>query len=85
MFDRENRETWQKQGSKELYARACEQVDRRLAAYEPIETDAAVDAEMKRLIVSGLESQTTLPVLPPPPGPRAADSAGRSTRANRRR
>ena len=85
VFDRENRETWQKQGAKELYARACEQVDRRLAAYEPIETDAAVEAEMKRLIVSGLESQTTLPVLPPPPGPRAADSAGRSTRANRRR
>ena len=85
VFDRENRETWQKQGSKELYARACEQVERRLAAYQQIETDPAADAEMQRIIFSGLEKQTTLPVLPPPPAPREADTSGRRTRVNRRR
>jgi hypothetical protein len=40
---------------------------------------------MQRIIFSGLEKQTTLPVLPPPPTPREADTAGRRTRVNRRR
>ena len=67
VIDRENRETWIKQGSKDLYQRACEQVDKRLAKYQSIETDPALDAEMRRLIVSGFEAQTELRVLPPPP------------------
>jgi trimethylamine--corrinoid protein Co-methyltransferase len=86
VIDRENRETWQKQGSKDLYQRACEQVERRLANYQPLETDAATDAEMRRLVTSGLESQTALPELPPPPEPRAPEGvAGRRGRAGRRR
>ena len=64
---------------------ACEQVERRLAAYQQIETDPAADAEMQRIIRGGLEKQTVLPVLPPPPAPREADTAGRRTRVNRRR
>ena len=32
-----------------------------------IETDAAADAEMRRMILAGMKSQTELPVLPPPP------------------
>jgi hypothetical protein len=51
----------------ELQARANEQVDKRLAAYVQIETDAAADAEMRRVILAGMKSQTELPALPPPP------------------
>jgi len=86
VIDRENRENWAKAGSKDAYQRACEQVDRRLAAYVPIETDAGVDAEMRRMIVAGLRGQTQLPELPPAPEPSAAaPPPGRRGRFNRRR
>ncbi len=86
VIDRENRENWVKTGSKELYQRACEQVERRLAAYVPFDTDAAADAEMRRLIMAGLREQTELPVLPPPPEHTAAAVAGgRRSRPGRRR
>ncbi|MBX3702561.1 MAG: trimethylamine methyltransferase family protein [Steroidobacteraceae bacterium] len=86
VIDRENRETWVKQGSKDLYGRACEQVDRRLAAYVPVATDAAVDAELRRLVTAGLREQTGLPRLPPPPEHAAvATVAGRRGRPGRRR
>jgi trimethylamine--corrinoid protein Co-methyltransferase len=85
VFDRENRENWVKAGSKDTYQRACEQVDRRLAAYTPVETDPAIDTEMRRLVIAGLENQTTLPELPPLPTPAAAvvgrRGTGRRTRA----
>jgi trimethylamine--corrinoid protein Co-methyltransferase len=67
VFDRENRETWIKQGSHDLQMRAREQVDKRLAAYVQVATDPAADAEMRRIIVAGLKKQTELPTLPPPP------------------
>ncbi|MBK7729985.1 MAG: trimethylamine methyltransferase family protein [Gammaproteobacteria bacterium] len=86
VIDRENRETWQKAGSKELYQRACEEVEKRLAAYQPLETDAATDAELRRIVRDGLIDQTELPVLPPPPAPRAPEAAaGRRGRPGRRR
>ena len=85
VFDRENRENWVKGGSKDAYQRACEQVDRRLAAYVPIETDARIDAELRRLVRSGLERQTELPVLPPPPAPAAAGAAPRRGTGRRTR
>jgi trimethylamine--corrinoid protein Co-methyltransferase len=85
VIDRENRENWATAGSKDLYQRACEQVDRRLAAYAPFETDAAIDAEMRRLIKTGLREQTELPELPPPPEHAAAEAgAGRRRRTGRR-
>ena len=84
VIDRENRETWQKAGAKELYQRACEAVDSRLAAYRPIETDPALDAELRRMIVAGLTSQVDLPTLPPPAEP-ASPVATRGRRPNRRR
>ena len=84
VIDRENRETWQKAGSKGLYQRACEGVDARLAAYQPIATDPALDAEMRRLIVSGLTTQSELPTLPPPPEP-ASHVVTRGRRPTRRR
>jgi trimethylamine:corrinoid methyltransferase-like protein len=86
VIDRENREAWIKQGSKDLYRRACEQVDRRLAAYVPVMTDGAADAELRRLVTSGLREQTELPPLPPPPEHAAVEAvAGRRGRPGRRR
>ena len=86
VIDRENRENWAKAGSKELYQRACEQVDRRLAAYVPFDTDQAIDGELRRLIIAGLREQTELPVLPPPPEPATGEvAAGRRSRPGRRR
>jgi trimethylamine--corrinoid protein Co-methyltransferase len=86
VIDRESRETWQQQGAKDLWTRACEEVERRLAAYQPVATDPGLDAELRALIVSGLTQQTELPALPPPPEPHApAAPAGRRGRAGRRR
>jgi trimethylamine--corrinoid protein Co-methyltransferase len=84
VIDRENRETWIKAGSKELYQRACEAVETRLAAYRPIDTELALDAEMRRLVLTGMTTQTDLPVLPAPPEPSDA-VVTRGRRPNRRR
>jgi len=85
IIDRENRETWIKAGSKELMARAGEQVEQRLATYAQVETDAAVDAELRRMIVAGLREQKQLPELPPPPEHAPDETARpRRRRAGRR-
>ena len=84
VIDRENRETWQKAGSRELYQRACDEVETRLAAYTPIETDPLVDAEMRRMIVAGMTAEAPLPELPPPPDP-GERVVSRGRRPNRRR
>ena len=75
VIDRDNRETWLKAGGKDTYARACDEVDRRLARYRPVETDPAADVELRRIILSGLEAQTELPYLPPAPEPIDDDAA----------
>jgi hypothetical protein len=84
-----------KAGGKDTYQRAVDEVDRRLAAYRPVSTDPAVDAELQRIIRSGLESQTSLPYLQPAPEPSqealaavaAGDGVGaaRGRRVNARR
>jgi trimethylamine--corrinoid protein Co-methyltransferase len=84
VIDRENRETWQKAGSRELYQRACDEVETRLAAYTPIETDPLVDAELRRMIVTGMTAEAPLPELPPPPDP-GERVVSRGRRPNRRR
>ncbi|MGB8328399.1 MAG: trimethylamine methyltransferase family protein, partial [Steroidobacteraceae bacterium] len=53
VVDRDNREAWMRQGSKDTYQRACDEVNRRLAAYHPLVTDPAVDAELRAIIKSG--------------------------------
>jgi trimethylamine--corrinoid protein Co-methyltransferase len=83
VLDRLNRDSWVEAGSVELNERAREQVELRLANYTPFETDPAIDAEMRRLVKDGFESQEKLPDLPPPPEPKAAVAPGR--RRNRRR
>jgi trimethylamine---corrinoid protein Co-methyltransferase len=94
IVDRDNRENWMKAGGKDTYQRAVDEVERRLAAYRPIETDPAIDAELQRIIQSGLESQASLPFLPPALEPSeealaavASDGAGpaRGRRVNARR
>lgn len=82
--DRTNRETWQKQGNQAFDQRAKAEVTRRLAAYEPIETDTAVVAEMARIIKSGLLTQEQLPDIPVAARPSAASSNARRQRRHRR-
>lgn len=64
VIDRMSRENWQKAGSKTLGERAKSAVSQRLAAYQPIKTDPKLDAELRRLIRSGMESNQPLPVVP---------------------
>ena len=86
VIDRANREAWEVGGSIELYERACQEVDTRLASYEPIETNPEIDAAMRQLVIDGLEQQEDLPTLPPPPEKKAkAAPPGRRGRAGRRR
>jgi trimethylamine--corrinoid protein Co-methyltransferase len=86
VIDRTTRDTADKTKGPDLVARATEQVDRRLAAYSPIETDPAIDAAMRELILAGLESQDRLPELPlPPEGAPAAAASGRRKSRRRRR
>jgi trimethylamine--corrinoid protein Co-methyltransferase len=90
LWDRDNRESWARAGSRDAYQRAVAEVDRRLAAYQGIETDPLAAAEMERIIRSGLVSQVDLPAVPPPPDPElavaaAAAGTGPHRRANPRR
>ncbi len=84
VIDRTTRDTGEKSSGPDLLARACEQVETRLANYRPIDTDPAVDAAMRELILSGMESQDKLPDLPPPPDG-TLSSTPRGRRGGRRR
>jgi trimethylamine--corrinoid protein Co-methyltransferase len=64
VFDRLNRDNWQKAGQLTLSQRLLAEVERHLAAYQPIETDPRADAEMRRLIQTGLVESDTLPKVP---------------------
>ena len=90
VFDRDNREAWTRAGALDANRRAIAEVERRLAAYSPPETDPRADAELRRIIRSGLVSQETLPQVPPPPDAAAAraavaSEAGPGRRPNPRR
>ena len=90
VFDRDNRENWTTAGAPDANRRAIAEVDRRLASYEQVETDPAVDAELRRIIRSGLIAQEELPAVPAPPDATsaraaAAAGAGPARRANPRR
>jgi trimethylamine---corrinoid protein Co-methyltransferase len=84
IVDRDNREQWTKLGAKDTYRRACDEADRRLAAYHQLETDPRIDDELRRIIVSGLVSQTQLPAIPIAPEP-TDEPVGAGRRRNLRR
>ncbi len=66
VIDRENRENWEKAGRSTLEERAFNEVERRLAAYAPIETDAKLAAEMQRLLRAGMvDRERPFPPIPP--------------------
>jgi trimethylamine--corrinoid protein Co-methyltransferase len=86
VIDRTTRDTADKTKGPDLVTRATEQVEKRLAAYKPFETDPAIDKAMRELILAGLQSQDSLPELPPPPeGAATAGAGGRRNRRRRRR
>jgi trimethylamine--corrinoid protein Co-methyltransferase len=84
VIDRQNRENWQKAGRPDLLQRTTAEVERLLASYEPIETDPAILTEMRRIIHSGLVSQTELPHVPAPAKRKTVESDGRERRRRRR-
>ena len=86
VVDRDNREAWMRAGGKDTYQRACEEVDRRLAEYQPLETDLLIEEELRSIIRSGLVSQTEAPgPAPGAPIRRARADAGGGRRRNLRR
>jgi trimethylamine:corrinoid methyltransferase-like protein len=85
IVDRDNREAWGRAGAKEIDERAIDEVGRRLGAYRQLETDPLVEAELQRIIRSGLVDQTELPLVPPAPEPVVAEDEGPRRRENRRR
>ncbi len=82
--DRDNRENWAKAGGKDLMQRATDEVERRLAAYEPLETDPLIVAEMERIITSGMSEPAPLPDVPAAHH-QAGDAAGEGDRRRHRR
>ena len=76
VVQRDNREAWTRLGAPDTVARATAEVERRLSAYRQVETDPAIDLELQRIIRSGLESQTELPLVPPAPEPAATPAGG---------
>ena len=65
-FDRLSRDNWIKAGQLSLPQRVKAEVEKRLAAYAPVETDPRAEAEMRRIIREGMESDAPLPEVPAP-------------------
>ena len=85
VWERDNRENWVKAGAPDTYARCVSEVDRRLAAYQPVETDPLAVAELERIIRSGLRDQVELPYVPPAAAPVSLAVEGEGRRRNPRR
>jgi trimethylamine--corrinoid protein Co-methyltransferase len=85
IVDRDNREAWMRQGSKDTYQRAIDEVERRLAAYHQLETDPVIDAELRRIIASGMVDGGSLPEIPVAPEPVVASGSGTGERRHNRR
>ena len=66
IVDRFTREDWVKMGSPTLQQRAHDEVERRLAAYTPPQTDSHIETELRRLIQSGMKEGGSLPEVPQP-------------------
>jgi trimethylamine--corrinoid protein Co-methyltransferase len=64
VIDRQNRENWAKAGRLSLNQRAAAEVEKRLASYDPVETDPQIVKELRHLMQSGVAEQTVLPEVP---------------------
>ena len=84
-WERDNRENWTKAGAPDTYARCVTEVGRRLAAYQPIETDQRAVEELDRIIRTGMSEPRDLPFVPPAPEPVALTEDTDGRRRNRRR
>lgn len=81
VWDRQSEDNWVKGGRTTLLDRAEAEVVARLAAYQPIETDPAIDRELRRLLLSGISlAGSALPVVPPPPARAPARGRGHQRR-----
>lgn len=74
VYDRLNRDTWSKAGAWTLEQRAADEVDKRLAAYEPLETDPRTVAELQRIIQSGMTVEAPLPFIPEAKQPKKVET-----------
>ncbi|HLF88132.1 MAG TPA: trimethylamine methyltransferase family protein [Anaerolineales bacterium] len=83
VYDRLNRDTWSKAGAWTLEQRAVDEVEKRLAAYEPLETDLRVVAELQRIIQSGMTEDTPLPHVPKAKKPKPNPTGAAPRRARR--
>lgn len=83
--DRQNREDWAKLGRPTLKKLANDEVERRLAAYAPIDTADAIDAELRSLIQEAMVNETALPKVPQHVAKPASAPARRRRRHRRRR
>lgn len=77
IFDRKNRDAWQRAGEKSLWQRAVAEVETRLASYTPVEIDLRLDAELRQLLSSGMPVVAPLPAVPPPIPPAPPDGSQR--------
>lgn len=84
VYDRKNREAWQRAGEPSLWQRAVAEVEQRLAAYTPVATDPRAVAEMERLIRSGMAGAAPLPAIPGLGGEIVSGGDGRRQRRFRR-
>lgn len=84
-FDRSNRDNWEKEGRPTLQQRTLAEVERLLAGYKPVETDPAIETELRRLVQSGLVESDTLPEVPPPPQLATAKVSTRQVRPRPRK
>jgi trimethylamine--corrinoid protein Co-methyltransferase len=77
LWDRQSDDSWVKGGRTTLLQRAEAEVERRLAAYQPVDTDPAIDRELCRLLLAGIDQQdAVLPVVSPPPASGPAKTRG---------
>lgn len=85
VIDRSTWDLYRREGARSLLERAVAEVEARLAAYRPPETDPALAAELRRLVAGGLEPGQALPDVPVwrPPANSSPSLARRGRRASR--
>ena len=81
IWDRQSEDSWVKGGRTTLLQRAEADVAARLAAYQPVETDPAIDRELRRLLLAGIDLDgSALPTVLPPPARVPAKARGHQRR-----